>query len=177
VRGWPRAAIRLLAIACAVGLRADPADAQDIIRGNVRPIADSGVQLVVDSRQPLGQVGDAQRDPAYRISGWAADLRGREGPGVRQRVAFLNGPSGSGRLLGWARLGLPRPDVATVFNAPALTPAGFELAWRVADMPIQVELIREHMLYLYLEVGDGWVVTQVPVQVATWADSGQSQQP
>ena len=175
MRGWRRGIVWVWAVVCVVGLGAAPAGAQDIIRGNVRPLADSGVQLVIDSRQPLGQIGDSQREPAYHISGWAADLRGRDGPGVRQIVGFLNGPSGSGRLLGWARLGLPRPDVAIAFNAPALTPAGFELAWRVADMPIQVEPIREHTLFLYLEVGDGWVVARVPIQVATWTDSGQSQ--
>jgi hypothetical protein len=151
------------------------AAAQDIIRGEVKPLAESTVQLVVESHQPLGQVGDSLRGPTYRITGWAADLSAGDSPGVRQIVGFLNGPSGRGRLLGWARYGLPRPDVGTALNAPGATPSGFELAWRVADMPLQVEPVRDHILYLYLETADGWVVARVPIAVATWADSSAGQ--
>jgi hypothetical protein len=168
---WRTVGIGLL---LALGVVWAPRDAaaQDIVRGTVKPLAESSVQVVVDTRQPLGQIGDSTRGPTYRITGWAADLGVPDNPGVRQMVVFLNGPSGSGRLLGWARIGLPRPDVATALNAPAVGRAGFEFIWAVADMPLQTEPVREHTLYVYLETAGGWVLARVPVAVATWADSG-----
>jgi hypothetical protein len=172
VVGWLRSFCCLISVLGGALLTAPPAAAQDIIRGDVRPLAESAVHLVVESHQPLGQVGDSLRGPSYRNTGWAADLSAGDSAGVRQIVGFLNGPSGSGRLLGWARYGLPRPDVGTALNAPGATPSGFELVWRVADMPLQVEPVRDHTLYLYLETADGWVVARVPIAVATWADSG-----
>ena len=160
----------LLGASAAVGPRA--VRAQDLVRGTVKPLAESTVQVVVDTRQPLGQIGDPTRGPSYRIAGWAADLAVQDGPGVRQIVVFLNGPSGAGRLLGWARTGLARPDVAAALNAPALERSGFEFTWAVADLPLQAEPIREHVLYVYLDTAGGWVLARVPVAVATWADSG-----
>ncbi len=172
MRGLAVGAISLLAAIAAVGAPGG-ARAQDLVRGTVKPLDESSVRLVVDSRQPLGQIGDAARGPSYQIAGWAADLGAGGGTGVRQIVVFLNGPSGSGRLLGWARYGLPRPDVATALNAPELARSGFELTWSVADMPLQAEPVREHTLYVYVETADGWVLARVPISVAIWADSGQ----
>ena len=156
-----------------VAVPARPARAQDLIRGEVTPLDRSAVQLVVDSRQPLGQIGDPEAGPSYRLRGWAADRHAPSGPGIRQLVAYLDGPSGHGRLLGWARYGLARPDVALAYNDPALAPCGFELTWRVADLPSQVEPIRSYTLYVYLDTAAGWVLAQVPVALALWADDGQ----
>jgi hypothetical protein len=145
--------------------------AQDLIRGPVTALDQSGVQLAVDSRQPLGQVGDPVAGPSYRLRGWAVDVQAAGGPGIRQMVAYLDGPSDRGRLLGWARYGLPRPDVGTVFNDPGLTRCGFELSWAVADLPLQVEPVRAYTLYLYLDTGRGWVLARVPVSLTLTADS------
>ncbi len=151
------------------------ARAQDLIRGTVTPLEQSSVQIVVDSPQPLDQITDSPDSTSYRLRGWAVDLHALGGTGVRQIVAYLDGPSASGRLLGWARYGLPRPDVAQAFNAPALAPSGFELSWPVEAIPLQGEPVHQYTLYLYLDTVDGWVLARVPVALATWADSGQDQ--
>jgi hypothetical protein len=169
----------LCLLACVVGAATPTspprfAHAQDLIRGNVRPLAETSLQLVVDSRQPLGQLSDSLRGPFYRISGWAADVQATSGTGVQQLVVFLDGPSDRGRLLGWARYGLPRPDVATALNNPGASASGFELVWPVADMPLQIEPVRQSTLYIYADTEQGWVLARVPVALAMWADGGQA---
>ncbi|HZR99181.1 MAG TPA: hypothetical protein VFE37_10765 [Chloroflexota bacterium] len=162
----------LLALAAlALALVSRTGQAQDLIHGPVTPLDQSSVQLAVDSRQPLGQVGTADGSPGYRLRGWAADLQALDGPGIRQIVAYLDGPSDRGRLLGWASYGLPRPDVGTVFNDPALARCGFELTWPVADLPLQTEPVRAYTLYLYLDTVHGWVLARLPVSLALTADS------
>jgi hypothetical protein len=152
---------------------ATPARAQDVIRGEVRPLADTTVQVALDSVQPLRQFSDNGSGDFYRLVGWAADVQAGTPPGVRQIVAFLDGPSGRGRLLGWARYGLPRPDVGSAFNNPAVAPSGFELVWRVADLPLQTQPVRQATLYLYLDTAQGWVLARLPLAISIWADSGQ----
>jgi hypothetical protein len=167
----------VLAVAATLLLAALPPAAwgQDVIRGEVIPLDQSSVQIAVDSRQPLGQVGDATSGPSYRLRGWAVDRQATGGPGIRQIVAYLDGPSGRGRLLGWARYGLARPDVATVFNDPARTPCGFELTWPVENMPLQIEPVHQYTVYLYVDTASGWVLARVPVALAVWTDSGQTE--
>ncbi|HLH21770.1 MAG TPA: hypothetical protein VK066_04570 [Chloroflexota bacterium] len=148
-----------------------PVAAQDLIRGPVTPLDQSSVQLAVDSRQPLGQVGEPDGSASYRLRGWAADLSNPGGPGIRQIVAYLDGPSDRGRLLGWARVGLARPDVATVFNDPGLTRCGFELTWPVTEVPPQSEPVHTYMIYLYLDTERGWVGARLPVALTLAADS------
>lgn len=144
--------------------------AQDLIGSGVRPIAETTVQLVVDSPQPLSQRSDAAGGPFYQLVGWAADVRATRGTGVRQIVAYLNGPAGRGQLLGWARTGLPRADVGTALNNPATNASGFDLRWRVADLPIQAEIVREYPLYLYAQTDESWVEVRLPIRLATWAN-------
>ena len=156
-----------------VGPRA-PAAAQGLVRGDVRPLAETTVQLVVETPQPLGQRHDGGPGPFYRLSGWATDVQAATGTGIRQLVAYLDGPSGQGHLLGWARHGLPRPDVATALNSPGATGSGFELVWRAADMPLQTEPVRQYVLYVYADIGEAWALARVPVAIATWADSGDA---
>jgi hypothetical protein len=157
-------------LALAVGLFPAASQAQDLIRGPVIPLDQSSVQLVVDSRQPLGQVGAGDAGPRYRLRGWAVDLGALDGPGIRQIVAYLDGPSDRGRLLGWARYGLPRPDVGTVFNDPSLTRCGFELSWPVADLPLQTEPVHAYTLYVYVDTANGWVAATLPVMLALTAE-------
>jgi len=152
---------------------APPARAQDVIRGQVRPLADTTVQVALDSVQPLRQLSDSGSGDFYRLAGWAADVQAATPPGVRQIVAYLDGPAGRGRLLGWARYGLPRPDVGSAFNNPAVAPSGFELVWRVADLPLQTEPVRQATLYLYLDTAQGWVLARLPLAISIWADGGQ----
>ncbi|HEY7063720.1 MAG TPA: hypothetical protein VII06_19735 [Chloroflexota bacterium] len=161
--------VALVALAAALG--PPPARAQDLIHAPATPLDQSTVQLVVDSRQPLGQIGDPDAGPSYRLRGWAIDQRATGSPGIRQIVAYLDGPSDRGRLLGWARYGMPRPDVGTVFNNPTLAPCGFDLTWPVSELPLQVGPVRTYTLFLYLETADGWVLARVPVAVTLTADS------
>jgi hypothetical protein len=171
-----RLAVLVEVVALVLGSLVEPAPiwAQDLIRGPAQPLVDSSVQLVVDSRQPVGQTGSGPDGAVYRVTGWATDVREPNGTGIAQILAYLDGPSSRGRLLGWARQGLPRPDVAIALNNPAAARSGFELAWRVADMPLQVEPVRQYTLFLYVEGTQGWVLAEVSVQLATWPDSGQS---
>ncbi len=161
--------VALLALAAA----AAPAGAQDLIHGDVQPLASTTIQVVIDTAQPLRQLSDSGSGPYYRLSGWAADVRATTPPGVRQIVAYLDGPSGRGHLLGWARYGLPRPDVGSALNDPAATPCGFELVWHAADLPLQTEPVRQTTLYLYLDTGQGWVLARLPLAISIWADSGE----
>jgi len=165
---YRRLLITLLALTA--GFAPAAGQAQDVIRGPVIPLDQSSVQLVVDSRQPLGQVGAGEAGPSYRLRGWAVDLRALDGPGIRQIIAYLDGPSNRGRLLGWARYGLPRPDVGTVFNDPSLARSGFELSWPVADLPLQTEPVHAYTLYVYLDTATGWVAATLPVTLALAAD-------
>ena len=158
-------------VALALALTPRTSHAQDLIRGAVIPLDQSSVQLAVDSRQPLGQVGVPDTGPSYRLRGWAVDLGVLGGPGIRQIVAYLDGPSDRGRLLGWARYGLPRPDVGTAFNDPALSRCGFELTWPVADLPLQTEPVHAYTLYLYLDTSRGWVLARLPIALALTVDS------
>jgi hypothetical protein len=164
---------RLLLVAllgCAIALTPRAGQAQDLIRGPVTPLDQSSVQMAVDSRLPLGQVGDPDAGPSYRLRGWAVDLAALDGPGIRQMVAYLDAPADRGRLLGWARYGLPRPDVGTVFNDPALTRCGFELTWPADALPLQFEPVRAHTLYVYLDTARGWVLALLPVALTLTAD-------
>jgi hypothetical protein len=166
-----RWALRAVLVLLAAAVAAPASQAQDLIRGPVTPLDQSTVQLAVDSRQPLGQVGDPAHGPSYRLRGWALDVQPGSGPGIRQMVAYLDAPADRGRLLGWARYGLPRPDVGTAFNNPALARCGFELTWPVADLPLQIEPVRTYTLYLYVDTGGEWVLARVPVALALTADS------
>jgi hypothetical protein len=150
-----------------------PSTAQDLIHEPVRPLSETSLQVVLDTPQPLRQLNDNALGSYYRLTGWAADVAGTGSTGVRQVVAFADGPSGRGRLLGWARYGLPRPDVATALNNPAAMACGFELLWRVADQPLQSDAVRPVALYLYLDTPQGWVLARLPLAVSIWADGGQ----
>jgi hypothetical protein len=58
---------RLLLVAllgCAIALTPRAGQAQDLIRGPVTPLDQSSVQMAVDSRLPLGQVGDPDAGPS-----------------------------------------------------------------------------------------------------------------
>ena len=136
-------------------------------------MGETSLQVVLDTPQPLRQLNDNALGSYYRLTGWAADVAGSGSTGVRQVVAFADGPSGRGRLLGWARYGLARPDVATALNNPAATACGFELLWRAADQPLQSDAVRPVALYLYLDTPQGWVLARLPLTVSIWADGGQ----
>jgi hypothetical protein len=163
--------LRVALVGLAIALAPRAGQAQDLIHEPAVPLDQSSVQLVVDSRQPLGQVGTLDDGPSYRLRGWAVDRQASGGPGIRQIVAYLDGPADRGRLLGWARYGLSRPDVGTVFNDPALARCGFELTWPAAELPLQTEPVRAYTLYLYLDTGRGWVLARLPVALALTADS------
>jgi hypothetical protein len=146
--------------------------AQDLVHAEVRPIAESTVQVAIDSRQPVGQQTDAMRGAFYRIAGWAADIHGGSGA-IRQMLVYLGGPSERGRLLGWARPGASRPDVAQALNNPTALNSGFELRWPVAEMPLQTDAVKQYALFFYVETSEGWYMAEIPILLATWPEPGQ----
>jgi hypothetical protein len=148
-----------------------PVRAQDLVHAAVRPIAESTVQIVVDNRQPVGQQTDATRGAYYRIAGWAADIRAGSGA-IRQILVYLGGPSERGRLLGWARPGAARPDVAQALGNPGALNSGFELRWPVAETPLQTEAVKQYALFFYVETDEGWYVAEIPILLATWPEPG-----
>jgi len=84
------------------------------------------------------------------LRGFALDWGSATGPGIDAVRVYLDGPMGSGALLGNATYGLTRPDVAAQYGA-AFAPSGWELAWDTTGLPLGI-----HRLHLYAHrVTDG----------------------
>jgi hypothetical protein len=62
------------------------------------------------------------------IGGWAVDP-GNPATGIREVDIYLDGPPGTGTMIGQARYGLRRPDVASVTGHPEWGNSGFDLDW------------------------------------------------
>src|SRR5437016_1031922 len=105
----------LLALALSIPLLAVPNSAA----------AQSSAMVMIDA--PSGGITITNGVP-LAIGGWAVDPGG-SGTGITSVDVYLDGPAGSGRLLGQARYGDMRRDVAAVTGHPEWTNSGFTLDW------------------------------------------------
>jgi hypothetical protein len=77
------------------------------------------------------------------LRGYAIDLGSSAGTGIDVVHIYLDGPYGTGTIIGAATYGLDRPDIAAQYGA-RFGPSGWELAWDTAGLSPGV-----HRLYLY----------------------------
>ena len=77
------------------------------------------------------------------LRGFAIDRASAAGAGIDRVDVYLDGPYGTGTIIGAATYGLDRPDVAAQYGA-RFGPSGWELVWDTAGIAPGV-----HRLYLY----------------------------
>jgi alpha-tubulin suppressor-like RCC1 family protein len=77
------------------------------------------------------------------LRGFAIDRASTTGAGIDMVHIYLDGPFGTGTIIGAATYGLDRPDVAAQYGA-RFGPSGWELAWDTTALTPGV-----HRLYLY----------------------------
>ncbi len=80
---------------------------------------------------------------AVTLRGFAIDRASAAGTGIDMVHIYLDGPYGTGTIIGGATYGLDRPDIAAQYGA-RFGPSGWELAWDTAGLAPGV-----HRLYLY----------------------------
>ena len=96
------------------------------------------------------------------LSGWTVDPRAASGTGIEEVRVFVDGEDGSGKVVGAARTGLPRPDVASTLRRPTAGNSGFSL-----DTPLPGILPGQHMLYVYARSAtQGWSYRAFPFTVS-----------
>ncbi|MBK9092476.1 MAG: SBBP repeat-containing protein [Anaerolineae bacterium] len=78
------------------------------------------------------------------IFGYAIDLNSGTGTGIDQVHIYLDGPYGTGHIIGAAQYGLSRPDVGNYYHDQRFTPSGWQLAWNTTGVTPGA-----HSLYLY----------------------------
>ncbi len=106
---------------------------------------------------------------AVTLRGFAIDRASVAGTGIDVVHIYLDGPYGTGTIIGAATYGLDRPDIAAQYGA-RFGPSGWELAWDTAGLAPGV-----HRLYLYAHrtTDNGWSLMEphlviVPGGPARW---------
>lgn len=89
---------------------------------------------------------------AVTLRGYAIDRASPTGTGIDLVHIYLDGPYGTGTIIGGATYGLDRPDIAAQYGE-RFGPSGWELAWDTAGLTPGV-----HRLYLYAHrtTGNAW---------------------
>ena len=77
------------------------------------------------------------------LRGFAIDLARSTGTGIDRVHIYLDGPLGTGTMIGGAIYGLDRPDVAAQYGA-RFGPSGWKLTWNTTGLSLG-----GHRLYLY----------------------------
>jgi hypothetical protein len=87
------------------------------------------------------------------IRGFAIDRNSSTGTGIDQVHIYLDGPYGTGTIIGAAQYGLSRPDVGNYYGNPRFTPSGWQLFWNINNVTSGA-----HSLYLYAHrtTDNGW---------------------
>lgn len=93
----------------------------------------------IDNPRSGGTVGSQ-----VTISGYAIDRNSGTGTGIDQVHIYLDGPYGTGSIIGAAQYGLSRPDVGNFYGDQRFTPSGWQLVWNTANVSPGA-----HSLYLY----------------------------
>ena len=101
------------------------------------------------------------------LSGFAIDRTSANGTGIDRVHIYLDGPYGTGTIIGGATYGLPRPDVAARYGE-RFGPSGWELVWNTIGVTQGV-----HRLYLYAHRTTDNTWSQMPPHlVVVSADHG-----
>lgn len=97
------------------------------------------------------------------LRGFAIDRGSSTGTGIDTVHIYLDGPYGTGTIIGGATYGLDRPDVAAQYGA-RFGPSGWELAWDTSGVAPGV-----HQLYLYAHrTSDNiWTLTPAHLVIVT----------
>ena len=104
---------------------------------------------------------DVQNGRRVIIGGWAADTAGMTGnTGVDVVKVYLDGPMDSGQLLGNAKYGAARNDVAGILVNNVYTNSGFDYQWTPQNVGLG-----QHILFVYAHssVSDTWAYQTVTV--------------
>ena len=97
------------------------------------------IRIVVDSPS-----SDEIISGKVKISGWALDKSSIKGTGIKSIKVYVDGLEGKGKLLGKAKYGTPRPDVAEYFEKDSFINSGYKL-----DLDTESLLKGTHTLYIY----------------------------
>jgi hypothetical protein len=98
------------------------------------------VKAVVDS--PVANATLA-RGLTYRLSGWSIQQETPSGTGVDKIHVYLDGPAGSGQLLGAGSYGQERSDIARIYGE-RFRFSGFSYYWNTTNVSVG-----PHTLYIY----------------------------
>jgi hypothetical protein len=90
----------------------------------------------------------------YVVGGWAGVPGGRDS-GIRSVEVYLDGGPGTGTLLGLARLGVARDDVARATSRPEWGRSGFNFDWVPRDVSAG-----PHTLHVVARAVTGGTTTQ-----------------
>ncbi|MCB0206697.1 MAG: SBBP repeat-containing protein, partial [Anaerolineae bacterium] len=90
------------------------------------------------------------------LSGFALDWGSATGPGIDAVRLYLDGPSGTGTLLGDATYGLARPDVAAEYGT-AFVLSGWQLTWDTTGLPFGL-----HQIYVNAQRTTDGAWTELP---------------
>ena len=97
------------------------------------------IQLYLES--PTESIVEKQ----ISITGWTIDTNSTDGTNIDRVEIYLDGPLGFGKLLGNAKYGLERGDVAEKFDNINYTNSGFKTILDISNL----ELGSKHSLYIY----------------------------
>lgn len=100
---------------------------------------------VPNVRAPIEQpAAGAFVSSTVTLRGFAIDLASPSSTGIDRVSVYLDGPFGTGTLIGDPTYGINRPDIAAQYGA-RFGPSGWELAWNTAGLAPGA-----HQLYLYV---------------------------
>ncbi|MCB0057865.1 MAG: hypothetical protein KDE45_12605, partial [Caldilineaceae bacterium] len=94
---------------------------------------------------------------AATLRGFAIDLASSSGTGIDMVHIYLDGPYGTGAIIGAATYGLDRPDIAAQYGS-RFGPSGWELLWNTAGLSLG-----PHQLYVYAHrtTDNAWSVMEL----------------
>ncbi|GAH23688.1 unnamed protein product, partial [marine sediment metagenome] len=102
------------------------------------------IKMSVDSLRQNEVIKEDKKNK-LRISGWAADFNVTDSTGIDKVEIYLNGPKGFGKLLGEAKYGLERQDVADAFGNPNYLNSGYSFTYDASSF----EPGSLHSFYVY----------------------------
>lgn len=102
------------------------------------------IKMSVDSLRQNEVIKEDKKNK-LRISGWAADFNVTDSTGIDKVEIYLNGPKGFGKLLGEAKYGLERQDVADAFGNPNYLNSGYSFIYDASSL----EPGSLHSFYVY----------------------------
>jgi TolB protein len=91
------------------------------------PVSDA-IRMSIDNPR-ADEMLPADSASQIRVSGWAADFRISDSPGIDKIEVYIDGPAGFGKFLGQAESGIERTDVGNAFGNPNYNNSGYSLVF------------------------------------------------